>query len=242
MLKRKATMKNYLAFILNRFFFVAGLGVILLLWYTSMSKPHSLPSISSPDTKIEELPTIDDKAFIKAYQSMMTRSEQYHNQTINHKEASNPKTLTFISNTDTNQSKFPSKQLVKPLSTIAFDTTILKNLEPNDEIVLPPIEGQSYTLRITKKRVHNNGNIILKASLQNNSEEYTTTITHGKKLSYATISTPEGIYQIEAMAGEGYLYAVRDIDHALVNYNQSDMIFPKASHSPKTPHHPNESQ
>lgn len=213
---------------------LVGAGLI-----ATLSDPWALeqPLPSSPDTQhANPLLEINEEAFVEAYERLIKADHHARN---NQHPTSQENALT-VQLRETVSPPFPPKKGVKPMESVAFDPEQLAQLQIGDTIHLPIIEGTEHTLNITQKTLHANGSVTLRASIANEEESYTSTLTQGKQLSYATIATPNGLFQLEAIEGEGYLYSMNAIDNAWINYQQSDMLFPKASHSPKTPHHPNE--
>ena len=100
-----------------------------------------------------------------------------------------------------------------------------------DTVILPiPQTSQSYEMSVDKVGRHQNGDRTLKGHLKDQ-PEYTIVVTEGQKSTYATISTPEGSFMLEAHQDEGWLVAAIDLD-SLVDPNLTDYQIPDINRSP----------
>jgi predicted RNA-binding protein with TRAM domain len=100
-----------------------------------------------------------------------------------------------------------------------------KRISVGDNLKLPiPQTGQSYEMSIEQVGRHKNGDRTLKGHLTNQ-PEYTVVVTEGQSSTYATISTPEGSFMLEAQQDQGWLVAAADLD-SLVNPNLKDYQIP----------------
>ncbi len=88
---------------------------------------------------------------------------------------------------------------------ITFHRATLQSLRLGDTLPLPTINGQQLDATITEKSTSSRNNLTLKATISAWSETYPVIITQGKTHTFATIATPQGIYELEAKGSAGTL-------------------------------------
>jgi len=113
---------------------------------------------------------------------------------------------------------------VEPLLALRMKQHTLKEMVLGNTLVLPNINGVSYTLDITHKEVSSRGNTSIDGHFTENGVKYTAVLTEGDKATFISMSTPEGTYEIELLNGIGYAYSVNDIENEKIDYDKSDEL------------------
>ncbi len=147
--------------------------------------------------------------------------------------SNNNEAISFYQLINIEETSFVSQNYkeVPPIAAIQLEASLQK-LKNGDTLILPDIEGDDYILHIVDHDVNPNHSISATASFQDEGITYTTTITQSDKSTYITLSTPQGIYEIETKGNTGYIYKSSDIKKALQTSQESDVIIvpiPKGS-------------
>jgi hypothetical protein len=116
------------------------------------------------------------------------------------------------------------KQGVEPLFAIKIDKSTIRQLEIGETLALPYMGG--YEAKVSNKIVHKNGSVSITGNLVNADNNYVVVFTEGKSAIFGTVTTPDGAYEVETKNGQGYIYAVNDIDTKWIDYTQSDTVNP----------------
>ncbi len=111
---------------------------------------------------------------------------------------------------------------------VSLNRDAITALSPGDPLQLPAINGQSLSGTVTGKSISASGNLTLKGQLQAWSETYPVIITQGKKHTFATIATPDGIYELQARGEQGTLLSSVSFNR-LIDPTKSDVIAPPAN-------------
>ena len=117
----------------------------------------------------------------------------------------------------------PPRKNIAPIAAIRI-TQKMSQLQSNDTLALSDIEGEDYTLTIQSTHQNNDGSTSTTASYEDEGITYTTTITQSAKSNYITLSTANGLYEIETRAGTGYIYRTDSIRKALQSRTPNDVI------------------
>jgi len=113
---------------------------------------------------------------------------------------------------------------IKPIEAINLSSINTEELKVNDTLTLPNIEGVDYTIVISSIVKNSDDSHSLTGQFKDEGISYTTTITKSTHSSYITLSTPQGIYEIETENGVGYIYKTSDIRKHLQKPNVNDVI------------------
>jgi hypothetical protein len=124
------------------------------------------------------------------------------------------------------QKEFPSKEGITPTATIALAQGVISKLKVGDTISLPYMGNGEFDAKITKKTTHKNGSVTVTGNLVDTGNQYAVVLTEGKKMSFATVTTPNGSYEIETRNGVGYVYATDDIDKKWIDHSKEDVLIP----------------
>lgn len=97
-------------------------------------------------------------------------------------------------------------------SFVQFEPLRIESLMAGDLLELPlPLEKTTYTLLIESVEVGDHGDITWNGRIAEYSNDNQVTITQGKQLTVAGITTPLGQYVLEARQGSGWIAAGGDL-------------------------------
>ena len=113
---------------------------------------------------------------------------------------------------------------IQPVASIRISNTITNELTPNNVILFSDIEGVDYPIRISDVKKHNDGSVTATGSYEDEGISYTTTITQSENESFITLSSAQGLYEIEAINGVGYIYRADEIRRTIQKHNFNDFI------------------
>lgn len=123
--------------------------------------------------------------------------------------------------------EMPHKKLVAPILAIEVEENNIAKLSVGDIIKLPLVGQVEYEAIISKKVQHKNGSTSVTGNLVGDqNEKHAVILTEGKSTSYASISTPEGAFEIETINGVGYVYSVKDIENKYIDPSKEDILHP----------------
>ncbi|MCH9740270.1 MAG: hypothetical protein K0U38_05465 [Epsilonproteobacteria bacterium] len=196
----------------------------ILVIDTNIKQP-TLSTLTPTPPSSNELPEIDDKELIALFNDISQLEP--HTKNLG-KQPLSDKTINIFTEveSDTIEEKFLAKEGVTPLLTVNLDKEKIQSLQVGEKIRLPLVGQVEYESIINEKTRHNNGSFSLLGTLTNYEEPYSVILTQGEEYSFATLSTPEGTFEIEAEEDQGYVYAVNDIDNAWIDYSKSDILTP----------------
>ena len=117
-----------------------------------------------------------------------------------------------------------ARKNIKPISAIRIVNNGLSTLHKEDTLLLPNIDGNDYKITIVHTQKNRNGSSSLTGKLEDENIGYTTTITQSEQSTFVTLSTPQGLYEIETQNGVGYVYDTKDIRKQLHRNHESDVI------------------
>lgn len=107
---------------------------------------------------------------------------------------------------------------------IKMNTELLKNVVPGDQIQLPVLDGSEYTIDIEKVN-DDKKNVNIRGRVEAQGESYLATITQGEKRTFATISTPNGTYDLRLVNGKGWVYESDQLN-AHIDTTKPDVLLP----------------
>lgn len=113
---------------------------------------------------------------------------------------------------------------VMPVGALRMQKGMIANIKVGDTLLLPSIDGINYELKITHHSVSKTGNVSLDGRYVENDVVYRTILTEGNNAAFISMMAPTGTYEIELQDGIGYIYAVADIENAMIDYSQSDVM------------------
>jgi cytoskeletal protein RodZ len=116
------------------------------------------------------------------------------------------------------------KRHIEPVSAIKLNTDTFSSLQTGDSLTLPDIDGIDYTLTVVDVQTYDNGATSTTAKYEDEGVTYTTTITHSSNETFITLATAQGMYEIEAEQGTGYVYDSSHIRKQMQRPGKSDVI------------------
>lgn len=93
------------------------------------------------------------------------------------------------------------------------------------QITLPLLKGNKVSAKVESIQVHPNGDYSLRGHINGYGNDYPITMTYGEQQVFATITTPEGSYSMEALNGLGWLYK-NPAEPELITPGNNDFIEP----------------
>ena len=122
---------------------------------------------------------------------------------------------------------------ITPVGAIRMPSNSMATLTPNDTFTLRDIEGADYTMTISGIQEHDDGSVTKTGQFTDEGIIYTTTITQAEHSSFITLSTPQGLYEIETSNEVGYIYRTDTIRKQMQNTKISDVIVLPTPKAPK---------
>jgi hypothetical protein len=68
--------------------------------------------------------------------------------------------------------------------------------------------------------------VTVTGNLIDSGNEYSIVLTEGKNMSFGSVTTPNGTFEIETKDGKGYVYSTTSIDNKWIDYSKSDTLEP----------------
>jgi hypothetical protein len=121
---------------------------------------------------------------------------------------------------------FAPKEGIKPVAAIELPKNSISKLNIGDTILLPNMGNGEFEAKITNKKEHKNGSVTVTGNLVDTGNQYSVVLTEGKNMSFGTVTTPNGSYEIEVKDGQGYVYSTDAIDREWIDHSQSDTLSP----------------
>ncbi|SFV61292.1 hypothetical protein MNB_SV-8-1188 [hydrothermal vent metagenome] len=113
---------------------------------------------------------------------------------------------------------------VEPIAAVQMQQGIIKNAKIGDTLLLPPIDGISYEMKVQSKQILQSGTVNIEGDFIENGMVYSAVLTEGKKATFISMVTPNGTYEVNILNGIGYIYANTDIEKVKIDYSQTDEI------------------
>lgn len=95
-----------------------------------------------------------------------------------------------------------------------------------DQIILPMFDGKSVKVNVESAESNSNGDYIWSGHLDGHNNDYPVVMTYGENTTFATITTPEGSYSLEAVKGTGWLYK-NPAEAELSAQGKNDFLIPE---------------
>lgn len=95
---------------------------------------------------------------------------------------------------------------IKVFSSITLDPHPDHLPAEGEQVILPMFEGKSVKVNVESAASNANGDYIWSGHLDGYNNSYPIVMTYGENTTFATITTPEGSYSLEAVKGVGWLY------------------------------------
>jgi len=135
-----------------------------------------------------------------------------------------PQALIKESSEEEVEKVMSKKQGIEPLFAIKIEKDSIHKIEIGESLSLGYMGD--YEAKISNKIVHKNGSVSITGNLVNSDNNYMVVLTEGKSSVFGTVTTPDGAYELETKDGQGYVYAVNDIDSRWIDYSKSDTLIP----------------
>lgn len=110
---------------------------------------------------------------------------------------------------------------------IQMNREVLNNVVPGDKVQVPVLDGNEYTVNIEQVDDRKN-NLNIRGHIEVDGSSYLATITQGEKRTFATISTPNGTYDLRLVNGRGWVYDGDQLN-AHVDTTKPDTLVPPTS-------------
>lgn len=192
------------------------------------SKPKEEVLTVHTDEEIQMTPLIKEKKektipIIDKKPSKETGTKESPTSTEMQKE--NPSQTLLYESLTLEEAKLstPPRKKVAPIGAIQIKQH-MSEVQPNDTLTLSDVEGLDYTLTVQSVQTNNDGSTSTTANYKDEGITYTTTITQSDKSTYITLSTANGLYEIETSADTGYIYKTIDIRKQLQSRTPNDVI------------------
>lgn len=128
-------------------------------------------------------------------------------------------------NVDELLKEVPNTKRTSPMSAVEIPQNSISQLRIGEIIQLPTIGQIEYSAKITDRTVHKNGSVSVSGDLEGEGNaNFSVVLTEGKNSSFASITTPEGTFQIETVNGRGYIYSVNEIERNYIDPNKEDVL------------------
>ena len=115
------------------------------------------------------------------------------------------------------------KSDVEPVGGVFIAKGQISTLKVGDVVEVPLLGSSNYRVKITERKVNPSGSVSVSGNLVEDNK-YSATFTEGKNSAYASITTPDGAYEVESVGGKGYIYSVSDVERKRVNPNGTDVL------------------
>lgn len=128
------------------------------------------------------------------------------------------------------EKNFSSKQGINPVIAVNIPKNSISTLSIGDTVSLPYMGSAQFDAKIASKKTHANGSVTVSGNLVDN-KQYSVVLTEGKNMSFGTVATPNGSYEIETRNGQGYVYSTDEIDREWIDYGKGDTLNSEEGHS-----------
>jgi len=212
----------------KRILFILLVALILLglLFYTIQSKENTLSHRDKKNRVTKN--TIQDSSQNNIYsQSIKKENKLYKQKNVQvakeNKEKLKIKKVVMYETLSSAEASLKTKprHAIAHVSAIAMQKHIL---QAKDTLVFPNIEGLDYTIKISHVMTHNDGSTSTTGAYIDEGITYTTTITQSDTQSFISLATAQGLYEIEASNGVGYIYRTDAIRQYLQSKPLNDTI------------------
>ena len=216
---------------------LTSVAIILVAVSTYQLLPNSKPdltpiTINEMEEEILEAPIIDDNLLLleeeelkledlKEIQDIAPKEVEPEMVSDDAKEVADIMVETDIEEV---KKSFPTKEGVSPLIAIEVLKGSIGKLEVGDKVSLPYMGEGEYEATITSKTLHKNGSVSVSGDIIDSGNKYSVVLTEGKNMSFGTVTTPNGSFEIETKNGQGYVYSTDSIDKKWIDYSKGDTL------------------
>ena len=130
---------------------------------------------------------------------------------------------------NTKGSSIPLAELVKEYQAIALDPEPESYPSIGDQVTLPMLNGKRVIAEVKDVTLNPNGDYTWKGHIVGAGNDYPVVFTYGAKSTFATISTADGSFSLEAVDGSGWLYKNPSMADMAAS-NKSDTLEPHIHH------------
>lgn len=109
---------------------------------------------------------------------------------------------------------------------IKMNLDVLNDIVPGEQIHLPILSDNNYSIDV-KEVFDDKKNINIRGHIEAHGSSYLVTITQGKKTTFATISTPDGTYDLRLVNGKGWVYGADQLNKFLDTTKPDTLLPPK---------------
>jgi len=210
-----------------------AITLIAVTTYSFLPPSNSNSTVTDDkEEKILEAPMLEDEALIFDEENLKLDSlEEDENLSIEEvepemvqEESVEVKDIMVETDIEEVKKSFPSKEGVSPLIAVEIPKGSVSKLNIGDKILLPYMGAGEYEATITEKITHKNGSVSVTGNLDDLGNQYSVVLTEGKNMSFGTVTTPNGSFEIEAKNGQGYVYSTDTIDQKWIDYTKSDTL------------------
>jgi|GEM_PF-6243651 len=106
---------------------------------------------------------------------------------------------------------------------VAVDAQQIAAVTTGDRVQMPLPGGASYTAVVHRVMVNGDGETSWSGYVEGHGQDFPVTFTIGEQNSFATVTTPEGLYAMETFNGMGWVYKTPDLPE-LVDPDQPDRL------------------
>jgi len=214
----------------NILILISVILVGVLMMYTLKSQENRT-DIHSKSTHLNKVlhPSVKQKVTSKATHPLSEKTRpQKSLETSDKTRSETPPTQTHIlyETLPLEEAKMITKEKrhIEPVTAMRLNTDTFSSLQTGDNLTLPDIDGIDYTLTVIDVQTYDNGATSTTAKYEDEGVTYTTTITHSANETFITLATAQGMYEIEAEQGTGYVYDSSHIRKQLQRPGKNDVI------------------
>lgn len=228
-------MKKVILFLLV---VIVGVGIYFSLDTEVAHKKITLNSVEVLDSELEEdvlIDTLDEEKEENLSVEDIDKDLESEENNLIPKEVepemvAEVKDLMTETSMEEVEKNFASKQGITPVIAVDIPQNSIATLNIGDTVSLPYMGSAQFDAKIASKKTHANGSVTVTGNLVDN-KEFSVVLTEGKNMSFGTVTTPNGSFEIETKDGQGYVYATDDIDQEWIDYGQSDTLNPEENHN-----------
>ncbi|HWV16790.1 MAG TPA: hypothetical protein VN030_15280 [Cellvibrio sp.] len=114
---------------------------------------------------------------------------------------------------------------IKSFSPISLDPHPAQLPSAGEQLLLPMLNNKSVKVNVESVTTNSNGDFIWSGHLDGHNNDYPVVMTYGENTTFATITTPEGSYSLEAVKGVGWLYK-NPAEAELTHQGKDDFLIP----------------
>jgi len=211
-----------------------AITLIAVTTYSFLPPSNSNSTVTDDkEEKILEAPMLEDEALIFDEENLKLESLEEEDENLSleevepemvQEESVEVKDIMVETDIEEVKKSFPSKKGVSPLIAVEIPKGSVSKLNIGDKILLPYMGAGEYEATITEKITHKNGSVSVTGNLDDLGNQYSVVLTEGKNMSFGTVTTPNGSFEIEAKNGQGYVYSTDTIDQKWIDYTKSDTL------------------